>query len=197
MGFFKRGKEEQNFVTETLSEIQKLGAMQQQAIEQAQAVMGGRDLQALVSEAMSMGGAGLAEMTAYRDKAARLMQHGVGTKATVRAVREGATSPLTGAQVELDVSVQPATGAPYDATIKQYFPAGAAEKFPVGAAIPVRVDPDDPQSLLVWGSAETAAGPSPESSRLERLEKLGEQRKSGAISDTEFEQQKAAILAEQ
>ena len=194
MGFFKRSKEEQNFVAEAMSELEKLPALQKQAMEQAQAVMGGRDVQALVAQAMS--GAGLSEQMAYRDRAATLMQHGVEGRATVRAAREGETSPLTGAEVELDVSVTPPAGAPYDATIKQYFPAGSAAKFPAGTEIPVRIDPDDPQSLLVWGSAQPAPAASGEPSRFERLEQLGEQRKSGAITEEEFERQKAAILAE-
>jgi Short C-terminal domain len=194
MGLFKKLKEEKELVAGVEAELAKLPALQQQAMEQAQALMGGRDLQALVAQAMS--GAGPTEQLAYREQAMKLMQHGVEAKATVHAVRVGAPSPLTGRQLELEVSVTPASGAPYDATIKQYFPPGAAEKFAAGSEIPVRVDPDDPQSLLVWGSAESAAAPTAESSRLERLEKLGEQRKSGAMTEEEFQRQKAAILAE-
>jgi len=194
VGFFRKAKEEKDFITGVQEELAKLPALQQQALEQAQALMGGRDLQALAAEAMS--GAGLSEQMAYRDRAMKLMQHGVEANATVKAVHEGETSPLTGQAVELEVSVSAAAGTAYDATIKQYFPAGSAAMFQVGSQIPVRVDPDDPQAILVWGSADSASAPSPESSRLERLEQLGEQRKAGTITEEEFQRRKAAILAE-
>jgi hypothetical protein len=194
MGFFKDKKD---FVEETMSELKQLPALEQQAMEQAQALMGGQDLQALAAQAMQMAsGGGMAELMAYRDRATKLMQHGVQATATIKAVREGATSPLTGSEVDLDVTVKPPSGAPYDATIKQYFPAGAAQKFTVGSEIGVRIDPDDPQSLLVWGAAPAGAAPSAESTRLQKLEQLGEQRKAGTITEEEFEKQKAAILGE-
>jgi Short C-terminal domain len=195
MGFFGRGKK-QELVGETLAEIEKAQGLQQQALAQVQALSGGIDVQALAAQAMS--GAGLAEQMAYRDRIAKLMQHGVDGRATVRAVREGASSPLTGTEVEIDVTVTPAAGAPYESTVKQYSPAGAAERFAVGSEIPVRSDPDDPQTIMVWGSAQPAAAPAPVAapSRIERLEQLGALRKSGALSEEEFEQQKAAILAE-
>ena len=53
-------------------------------------------------------------------------------------------------------------------------------------------------SRLPWGSSGNAqsGGPSGSSSQISKLERLQKLRESGALTDTEYEREKAKILAE-
>ena len=101
----------------------------------------------------SMGGMGGAADQAA--KANRIAQHGVKHPAVLKGMREtGNKDPLSGGmEYELEVEVRPTGGEPYTATFNQQLiessVAGYREK--IGGEIVVNVDPDDRNSMLLWG----------------------------------------------
>ena len=101
----------------------------------------------------SMGGMQGAQEAAA--KANRIAQHGVKHPAVLKGMREtGNKDPLSGGvEYELEVEVRPTGGEPYTATFAQQIIAASAEgyKQKIGGEIVVNVDPDDPQSMLLWG----------------------------------------------
>src|SRR5687768_3297418 len=57
-----------------------------------------------------------------------------------------------GAEYAIDVHVEPAGGAPYDASFTQFMHEGSIGSWATpGAAVNVRVDPADPASMILWG----------------------------------------------
>ena len=101
----------------------------------------------------SMGGMQGAQEAAA--KANRIAQHGVKHPAVLKGMREtGNKDPLSGGvEYELEVEVRPTGGEPYTATFAQQIIAASAEDYKqkIGGEIVVNVDPDDPQSMLLWG----------------------------------------------
>ena len=100
---------------------------------------------------------------------------------------------------------------PYRVNNMYMVPAGAT--IGQGVSLPIKVDPNDPAKIAIdWESAQRAPGrgevrpvggggfaPAPTQSgggddHLAELERLAKLRDSGALSDAEFEQQKAKIL---
>jgi hypothetical protein len=101
----------------------------------------------------NMGGpAGAAAMAA---KVNKIGQQGVQHPAILKELRDtGTKDPLSGGEYwELEVEVRPAGGAPYSATFTQQLLAGAVDSYKqkIGGEVVVNVDPDDPQSMLIWG----------------------------------------------
>jgi hypothetical protein len=100
-----------------------------------------------------MGGMGGA--AAEAEKAMRIAQHGVKHPAVLKGMREtGNKDPLSGgAEYELEVEVKPTGGEAYTATFSQQLiessVAGYREK--IGGEIVVNVDPEDRNSMLLWG----------------------------------------------
>ena len=65
-----------------------------------------------------------------------------------------------------------------------------------GARITVKVDPQDPAQVMVWGGvAADVSQAAPAGDRMTRLERLADLRSQGLISEEELQQQKAGILA--
>jgi hypothetical protein len=58
-----------------------------------------------------------------------------------------------GHQIEFDLTVHPEGGADYQVHLSQSLHDATLQGVTEGASIIVKVDPDDPQSLLVWGAA--------------------------------------------
>ncbi len=75
-------------------------------------------------------------------------------RATIKAVHQ-LGSAADGQQLcELDLDVQPATGASYPLTYSVVVPAGATGRVVAGASLPVHIDPSTPGQLSVdWGAA--------------------------------------------
>jgi hypothetical protein len=101
----------------------------------------------------NMGGAaGAAEHAA---KVNKIGQQGVLTPAVLKGLRDtGRKDPLSGGEDwEIDVEVRPTGAAPYEATFTQQLLAGAVSIYQakIGADVQVKVDPDDRQSMLLWG----------------------------------------------
>ena len=101
----------------------------------------------------SMGGMAGAQETAA--KANKIATQGVKHPAVLKGMREtGNKDPLSGGvEYELEVEVKPTGGEPYTATFSQQILGQLVDgyKQKIGGEIVVNVDPDDPQSMLLWG----------------------------------------------
>ena len=101
----------------------------------------------------SMGGMGGAAETAA--KANRIAQHGVQHPAVLKGMREtGNKDPLSGGtEFELEVEVRPTGGEPYGATFNQQLIQQSIDAYraKIGEEVVVNVDPEDPNSMLLWG----------------------------------------------
>ena len=87
-------------------------------------------------------------------KMQKLSQAGVEQKATLQSLEAtGKTSMGGGVEHTLTVEVHPDGGAPYACTFTQDLHEGSVSSFQqkVGQEITVKVDPDDPQSMVAWG----------------------------------------------
>jgi hypothetical protein len=88
-----------------------------------------------------------------RTKITRLNEVGVQTPATVNTMQEVGTQLGGGHQIDFDLTVHPDGGADYQVHVSQSMHEVTLQGVSQGAQIIVKVDPDDPQSLLVWGAA--------------------------------------------
>jgi hypothetical protein len=82
-------------------------------------------------------------------EARRLLQVGRKGLATVVAVRDTGVRVDENPQAELDLQVAVAGLEPYDVTHRQVISKIAIGSFWPGAKVPIRVDPQDPQNVLV------------------------------------------------
>jgi len=107
------------------------------------------------SKAGSMNtGMGAGDVAAFQQKAVKLNQSGVNTAATVKSMAETGNTDMGGSvEIRFEVEVRPAGGAPYPAAFAQFMLPGATSGLDKGSEITVRVDPDDPGSMLFWGAA--------------------------------------------
>jgi hypothetical protein len=123
-------------------------------------------------------------------------------------------TPERGAQwfnLDIDLEVHVNGRKPYRVNNTYMVPAGAT--IGQGVTLPIKVDPNDPSKIAIdWDTAQRAPGrgevrpvggsgftpaPAPELSggdHIAQLERLAKLRDSGALTDAEFEQQKARIL---
>jgi hypothetical protein len=132
---------------------------------------------------------------------------GVEMPATLRSFAIGAAEPPgNGTRVHLDLTVQPPGGAAYDVGIEQVLPPTITPTLAAGQRLTVKVAAGDPQAVMLWNTPHAAGGADPDTGRplddpppapdpAERLEKLAALHASGALTDDEFDQQKARILA--
>lgn len=88
-----------------------------------------------------------------RDKIMKLNKVGVLTPARVDSMKEVGTQFGGGHQIEFDLTVQPEAGESYQVHVSQSLHDATLQGISKGGKITVKVDPDDPQSLLVWGAA--------------------------------------------
>jgi hypothetical protein len=124
--------------------MDKFKDMQEQAQQAAQAAQG---------SVAGMGGMGGA--AAEAQEAQRIAQTGVKTPATLTSLIEtGNKDPLSGGvEYAIEVEVKPEGGAPYTASFNQQLIEQSVESYEakIGQEITVNVDPDDPNSMLLWG----------------------------------------------
>jgi hypothetical protein len=101
----------------------------------------------------NMGGVGGVADTAAKTN--KIAQQGVKHPAILKGMREtGGNDPLSGGvDYELEVEVRPTGGEPYTATFTQQLIEQTVDgyKQKISGEIVVNVDPDDPQSMLLWG----------------------------------------------
>ena len=122
-------------------------------------------------------------------------------------------TPERGAQwfnLDIDMEVHVSGRQPYRVNNQYMVPAGAT--LGQGVTLPIKVDPNDPAKIAIdWESAQTAPArgevrpvggsgfapapaPSGGGDNVAELERLAKLRDSGALTDAEFEQQKAKLL---
>jgi hypothetical protein len=99
-------------------------------------------------QAMNPGG-----QAGQRDKIMRINQVGVQMQATVNAMKEVGTQLGGGHQIEFDLTVHPDGAEDYPVHVAQSLHDATLQGIAEGGRITVKVDPEDPQSLLVWGAA--------------------------------------------
>jgi hypothetical protein len=100
-----------------------------------------------------MGGMGGAAEEA--EKTNRIAQHGVKHPAVLKGMREtGNKDPLSGGvEYELEVEVRPTGAEPYTAVFSQQLIEQSVADYrqKIGGEIVVNVDPEDRESMLLWG----------------------------------------------
>jgi hypothetical protein len=89
-----------------------------------------------------------------RDKIQRINDSGVDARATVNSMRETGTQLGGGHQIAFELTVHPSGGgADYAVSTEQSMHDVTLQGIAEGGEVTVKVDPEDPQSLLVWGVA--------------------------------------------
>jgi hypothetical protein len=88
-----------------------------------------------------------------RDKIAKINASGLDATATVDSMNEVGSQIGGGKQIDFELTVHPAGGDDYKVTTSQAMHKATLAGVEPGATIQVKVDPDDPQSLLIWGVA--------------------------------------------
>lgn len=201
MGLFDKRKERKEELRSFLGSVNHDVELAQQVAAKEMGKTGVDMATVMAASQQAMAPGAMGAMVAQRDRIMRLTQHGVETPATLRAVQAGAPSAVAyNAELTLDWTVQPPGTAPYEARSVDAVHASVAPSLVAGAQCTVRVDPDDPQTVMFWGTTEAIAGPAAPPAGgdvLERLKQLGELRAQGLITDEEFAARKAEILGSQ
>lgn len=87
-----------------------------------------------------------------RDRIAKINASGVDATATVDSMQEVGSQIGGGHQIDFELTVHPPAGADYGVATSQSMHEQTLAGVEQGATVQVKVDPDDPQSLLVWGA---------------------------------------------
>jgi hypothetical protein len=87
------------------------------------------------------------EMIANQTRAAQLAMTGLDATATIGAMRQVGQMNYD-ALVEFQVTIMPAGGVPYPATVQQAVPQLQLGRVGQATSLPAKVDPSDPQ--LIW-----------------------------------------------
>jgi len=88
-----------------------------------------------------------------RDKIQKINASGIDATATVDSMAEVGSQLGGGHQIDFQLTVHPADGADYQVATSQSMHEQTLTGVEQGAMVAVKIDPDDPQSLLVWGAA--------------------------------------------
>ena len=205
MGLFK-GMKDMAALTKQAKELQR----QQQ--EQAGYKPGFGGQMAQMGDMVSQANEQLAELTGQQGDRSEILANGIAGQGVV--VAHG--TPERGAQwfnLDIDMEIHVSGRQPYRVNNQYMVPAGAT--LGQGVTLPIKVDPDDPAKIAIdWDSAERAPArgevrptsgdgltPAPVAGggdsggdSVAELERLAKLRDSGALTEAEFEQQKAKIL---
>jgi hypothetical protein len=93
-----------------------------------------------------------AGQAAYAQLAQKLKGSGVEAPGTIVALRDTGDRDMGGGQkTEVDVTISPTGGTPYDTTVKQSFLPAQLEGLSAGHAITLKYDPDNPSAALIYG----------------------------------------------
>ena len=90
-----------------------------------------------------------------RDKIMKISKSGVEGRATVNSMNEVGTSFGGGHEIDFDLTVH-GTGGDYAVKLTQTLHDATLNGIAAGGDVVVKVYPDDPQALLVWGPAAAA-----------------------------------------
>jgi hypothetical protein len=126
--------------------LDRMKAAQQQASEAVSNAGGMKGMMGSMNPG-NMGG-----QAAYAQLAQKLKASGVEAPGTVVAIRDTGDRDMGGGhKVEVDVTITPSGGAPYDTTITQSFQPSGLETLKVGGTVKAKYDPDNPQAALLYG----------------------------------------------
>lgn len=96
---------------------------------------------------------------AYKD-AQRLRTSGVPGEATIQGMRQTGVYLNEQPQIELNLQVQTQMHGPYQVTVREYVPLMLLGTLSSGRPLPVKVDPADPQKLVIeWEGAMSGGMP--------------------------------------
>jgi hypothetical protein len=152
----------------------------------------------------------VADITDSQGERGQLLANGIAGQGLI----VGHGTPERGAQwfnLDIDMEIHVSGRQPYRVNNMYMVPAGAT--IGQGVTLPVKVDPNDASKIAIdWEGAQTAPqrgevrpiggsgfspAPAPASGggdQIAELERLAKLRDAGALTDAEFEQQKAKIL---
>lgn len=98
----------------------------------------------------AMGG-DMAAQAAYAQLVNKLGKVGVQASAVIDMLRPTGQTDLGGGQMtEVDVTISPDGGTPYQTTVRQSFLPSQLEGLSPGASIGVKYDPDNPPAALIY-----------------------------------------------
>jgi Short C-terminal domain len=208
MGLFKSMKD--------IKDLTKQGKeLQRQQQEQAGYAPGMKGQFSQMGDMLSQANEQLADITDQSSDSNRLLA--VGTPGEGVIISHSPLEP--GAQwqnADIDMEIHVSGRDPYQVNNQYMVPAGAT--LGAGVRLPLKVDPADPAKIAIdWNSAQQApargavrpagsgaapaAAPAPTPTpasgggdAVAELERLAKLKESGALTDSEFEQQKAKIL---
>jgi hypothetical protein len=203
VGLFKSIKDLSNLT----KEAKQLQRQQQQEGGYKPGLRGQMDQMGdLISQSNEM----LTDLTDKSGERGQILANGISGQGVI--VAHG--TPERGAQwfnLDIDLEVHVSGRQPYRVNNQYMVPAGAT--LGQGVTLPIKVDPNDPAKIAIdWDSAGTAPqrgqvrpvggqgfAPAPAAGsgggdHVAELERLAKLRDSGALTDAEFEQQKAKIL---
>ncbi len=205
MGLFKSMKDMAE-VTKSAKQLQE----QQQREAGYKPGLGGQMAQ--MGDMIGQANEQLKDLTEDQGEGTGLLANGIDGEGVVI----GHGTPARGAQwfnMDIDMEIHVSGRKPYRINNQYMVPAGAT--LGPGVKLPVKVDPDDQTKIAIdWQNAgqapargevrpagdAPASAPAPQSGggdggdTVEELERLVKLRDSGALTDSEFEQQKARIL---
>src|SRR6266576_306877 len=98
---------------------------------------------------LNQAGTMMGDMAEELRRAQHLMANGRVGQATITDVGHTGTTVNGNPQVQIDLTVAMDGAPPYAATVTQVISRLAVRNFVPGATVPVRVDPRDPQELIV------------------------------------------------
>lgn len=102
----------------------------------------------LAKDGMAQMSETLEGQAAYQQKAMHLSQNGIPGTATITGLRQ--TGVFVNENPECDIDLTVTTGGePYAATVRQTLALVAIPQFQPGTEVPVKVDPQDAQSLII------------------------------------------------
>ena len=206
MGLFKSMKD--------LSSLTKQAKdLQRQQQEDAGYKPGVRGQMQQMGDLISQSNEMLADLNDQSGERGQILANGIRGQGVV--VAHG--TPERGAQwfnLDIDLEVHVSGRRPYRVNNMYMVPAGAT--IGQGVTLPIKVDPNDPSKIAIdWESAQRAPShgevrpvgdsgftPAPAPSagnedHIAELERLAKLRDAGALTDAEFEQQKAKLLSQQ
>jgi hypothetical protein len=188
--------------------------LQRQQQEEAGYKPGFRGQMQQMGDMLSQANEQLADITDSSGERAQILANGIPGQGVI--VSHG--TPERGAQwfnLDIDLEVHVSGRQPYRVNNMYMVPAGAT--LGQGVTLPIKVDPDDPSEIAIdWEGAQSAPArgevrpvgdsgftpapaPAPASGggdQIAELERLAKLRDSGALTDAEFQQQKAKILGQ-
>lgn len=96
-------------------------------------------------------GTDMAAQAAYAQLVNKLGKVGVKAPGVIDALRPTGQTDMGGGQrTEVDVTITPAGGTPYQATVSQSFLPSQLEGLSVGTSIGVKYDPDNPSAAIIY-----------------------------------------------